>query len=87
MEFTTSTMLCQFYAICINLSLFMQKVSIMSTAVVLGRSNVMVVADKHAVSRNPTRPPFPQHMQLAMFGKLLWCSYAFIHVTHDVSTM
>jgi len=34
-----------------------------------GRDTPVKVSSKHAVNGNPTIPPFPDTMQLAMFGK------------------
>lgn len=33
-----------------------------------GRSEAMAVPDRHAVLGNPLRPPFPAHLEQAMFG-------------------
>lgn len=33
-----------------------------------GRDEVTKVASKHAVNGNPTVPPFPEHMRIALFG-------------------
>jgi peptide-methionine (S)-S-oxide reductase len=33
-----------------------------------GRSEAMPVADRHFVNQAPLQPPFPEHMQSAMFG-------------------
>ncbi|XP_060075955.1 peptide methionine sulfoxide reductase MsrA 1-like [Ylistrum balloti] len=35
---------------------------------ITGRSTGMVVSPTHAVNKNPTEPPFPMDMRLAMFG-------------------
>ncbi|XP_077788133.1 mitochondrial peptide methionine sulfoxide reductase-like isoform X5 [Podarcis muralis] len=34
----------------------------------LGRSEAIVVSASHAVNRNPMYPPFPEGMQMAIFG-------------------
>lgn len=33
-----------------------------------GREEKIIVADKHAVNGNPTVPPFPEQIEMAMFG-------------------
>ena len=40
------------------------------------------VADKHCVTKNAMKEPFPAQMQLAMFGKVakLWSIFAFSNV-------
>ena len=35
-----------------------------------GRDEVTKIASKHAVNGNPTVPPFPEHMRIALFGEL-----------------
>ena len=46
---------------------------------VLGRDEAVSVSRKHAVNGNPTVPPFPQQMKLAMIGKrkqdTLWMTF------------
>ena len=39
-----------------------------SNSALSGRSQAVEVADKHYVNGNPMQPPFPEHLQSALFG-------------------
>jgi hypothetical protein len=47
-----------------------------------GREEKMVdkVAKKHTVTKNPTVPPFPENMQMAMFGEYERESVVSVHM-------
>jgi peptide-methionine (S)-S-oxide reductase len=51
------------------MSIFQKKTAMPSPEDALpGRTGPMQVANRHFVSGNPLKPPFPEYMQMAMFG-------------------
>ena len=41
----------------------------------VGRDEPTEVSKTHAVNGNQTVPPFPEHMQMAMFGKTIFFNF------------